>query len=126
MRRDLRVTAGDPVVQRPMAGRKRDPVPRDRIGRKAWISSASGFSRYAPPTTRASKAITTTAAFEPRVEPDDLARLDDQAGLLERLADGRLGHRLVDYRESRPAAPTRRGRVRCPDAGALAGQAAPI
>ena len=40
------------------------------------------------------------ARLEPRVEPDDLARLDEQAGLLERLADGRLVDRLVDLEEA--------------------------
>ena len=38
--------------------------------------------------------------LEPRIEPDDLAWLDDQAGLLERLADRRFRDGLVDFEEA--------------------------
>ena len=38
--------------------------------------------------------------LEPRVEPDDLARLDEEPGLLVRLADRRLVDGLVDLEEA--------------------------
>ena len=75
-------------------------------GANARISSASGFGAASPPTIRASNAIDDDRRLEPRVQPDDLARLDEQAGLLERLADRRLGRRSRRPRGSRRAGPT--------------------
>ena len=69
-------------------------------GRKAWISRASGFRRYSPLIDLRLERDHDDRRLEPRVEPDDLARLDDEARLLERLADGRLGHGLVDLEEA--------------------------
>ena len=59
---DVRAAAVEPVADRPVRGLEGDARPRDGLGANAWISSASGFRRGAPPTTRASKASTTTAA----------------------------------------------------------------
>ena len=50
--------------------------------------------------------------LEPRVQPDDLARLHEQARLLERLADGRLGDRLVDLEEAAGLRPRAVARAR--------------
>ena len=69
-------------------------------GANVAISSASGVGAAVPPTTRASKAMRHDGRLEPRVQADDLARLDEQPGLLQRLADRRLVDRLVDLEEA--------------------------
>src|SRR5213078_4174739 len=38
--------------------------------------------------------------LEPRVQPHDLAQLDDEARLLQRFTNARLAHRLVDLEEA--------------------------
>ena len=68
-------------------------------GAKAAISVASGVGAAVPPTTRL-EGDRHDAGLEARVEPDDLARLDEQAGLLPGLADRRLVDRLVDLEEA--------------------------
>jgi hypothetical protein len=70
--------------------------------------------RYSPRTTRASKAITTTAAsrreYSPTISPGSTTR----AGLLERLADGRLGDGLVDLEEAARLSPPALARLDAP------------
>ena len=72
----------------------------ERLGRR----DAARRRRSAPRTRCDDRRL------QPRVQPDDLARLDEQAGLLERLADRRLVDGLVDLEEAaglRPPAEAR-------------------
>ena len=61
--------------------------------------------------------------LEPRVEPDELGRLDDEAGLLEGLADRRFVDGLVDLEEAARLGPGADRRLDpAPDEHDLAGR----
>ena len=92
------------------------------LGREGDDLGRLGRRGAVPPTIRASKAMVTTRRLEPRVEADDLARLDEQAGLLPGLADGRLVDRLVDLEEAARLGPRALARLdAAPDQDDLAG-----
>src|SRR6185369_9589342 len=60
--------------------------------------------------------------FQPGVEPDDLARFDEQAGLFVRLADRRFVDGLVDFEEAAGLRPPAFARLdAAPDQDDLAG-----
>ena len=69
-------------------------------GAKVPISSASGVGAAVPPTILRLERDRHDGRLQARVEPDDLARLDEQSGLLPGLADGRLVDGLVDLEEA--------------------------
>ena len=88
-------------------------------GAKARISSASGLRRGVAADDPRLEGEHDDRRLETRVEPDDLARLDDQPGLLERLADRRLADGLVDLEEAARLGPPAPARI---DARAGAGR----
>ncbi len=69
-------------------------------GANARTSRASGVAWATPPTIRASIDQRHDRGLEPRVQPDQLAGLDEQPGLLQRLADRGLGDGLVHLEEA--------------------------
>ena len=69
-------------------------------GANGRISSASGVGAAVAADDPRLERDRHDGRLEPRVQPDDLARLDEQAGLLPGLADGRLVDGLVDLEEA--------------------------
>ena len=69
-------------------------------GAKATTSVASGVGAAVAADDPCLEGDGHDGRLEPRVEPDDLARLDEQAGLFVRLADRRLVDGLVDLEEA--------------------------
>ena len=114
-----RVAAGgrsDPAsaVGQARSGRRRSSQSRSAQIVVLKAISAHGMASGAKATTSVASGVGAAVAaddprlerdrhdrrLEPRVEPDDLARLDEQAGLLPGLADGRLVDGLVDLEEA--------------------------
>src|SRR4051812_24161858 len=97
-----------PVAERPPRRRERDPGPRDQIGRERRDLEGLRVQPRRAAENASLERDDDDGGLEPGVETDDLARLHDVAGLLERLANRSLGHRLVDLEETaglRPAPP---------------------
>ena len=80
--------------------RKASPDHGIASGANVAISSASGGRGRGPADDPRLERDRHDGRLEPRVQPDDLARLDEQPGLLPGLADGRLVDRLVDLEEA--------------------------
>ena len=92
---------------------ERDPAHGMASGAKACdLERLRASVRASPPDDPRLEGEHDDRRLQPRVQPDDLARLDDRPGLLERLADRRLGRPSRRPRGSRPAGPTSRGPAR--------------
>src|SRR5262245_40116153 len=97
---DVRPAPPDPVAERPMRRLERDPAPGDGLGPERLDLERLWVQPIFAPDDAGLERDHDDRRLEPRVQPDDLAGLDDQAGLLEGLADRRFGHGLVDLEEA--------------------------
>ncbi len=104
--RDRRAATRCPVGARSIQSRSihivvRNASPLHGIasGANEAISSASRVGAAVPPTTLDFEGDRHDGGLQARVEPDDLAGLDDEARLFERLPDRCLVDGLVDLEE---------------------------
>src|SRR4051794_13726507 len=107
-RPEIRPRASQPVAERPPRRRERDPGPGDPIRRERRDLEGLGVQSRRAAEDASLERDDDDGGLEPGVETDDLARLHDEARLLERLANRSLRHRLVDLEEAarlRPAPP---------------------
>src|SRR4029079_19238208 len=84
---DVGPAPADPVAQRPVGRLERDAVPRNRLGAERLDLERLGVQAVLAPEHPCLEGDATAGRLEPGVQPDDLARLDDEACLLEGLAD---------------------------------------
>ena len=84
---EIRAAPVEPVAERPGRRPERDPGPRDASGGEGHDLGRLGRRRRRAADDPRLEGDRHDRRLEPRVEPDDLARLDEQPGLLPGLAD---------------------------------------
>src|SRR3954453_7412197 len=108
---DVRPAAMKPVADRPVARLEGDAGPRDRLGREGPDLERLGIQPRRPADHARLERENDDRGLEARIQAHDLARLDDQSGFLERLANRRFADRLVDLAETPGLSPPAATRI---------------
>src|SRR5712671_4595759 len=90
----------DPVPQGPVARLEGDTLPGNRLRPERLDLECLCVQAVGAPHDPRLEGKNDDRGLEPRIETDDLAWLDDQAGLLEGLPDRGLGDGLIDLEEA--------------------------
>src|SRR5439155_21449511 len=97
---DVRPAAVEPVTDRPVRRLEGDPRPGDRLGQEGADLERLRVQPRGSTHDAGLEGEDDDRVLEARIAPDDLAWLDDERRLLERLADGRLADRPIDLQEA--------------------------
>src|SRR6266508_5984342 len=97
---ELGMAAWEPIGEGPAAGGEGDAGPGDLGGRERGDLDRLRIGSEASAHHVSLERDHDDRGLQARIEPDDLAGLNVQAGLLQRLADGALCDRLVDLQEA--------------------------